>query len=153
MLIGGRSLKRTFPNKGKSAATCELCTEATIEQSKQIIATVGSKTSSAAAMIGLAAISTTMGAPGILLSGKGDLAVAAEVPGVDANTHEVSIKESNVTGVNRPKGSLLQKLTQGYVETEGNTDSEVEATQPETVLPSEHTLGKILFSCRTSTER
>lgn len=142
-MIGGRSLKRTFPSKGKSAATCELHTEATIEQSKQI-STVGSKTS-AAAMIGLAAISTTMGAPGILLSGKGDLAVAAEVPGVDANTHEISVKELKVTGVNRPKGSLLQKLTQGYVETEGNTDSEVEATKPKTFLQLEHTLAEKSF--------
>ncbi|NEO57764.1 MAG: peptidoglycan DD-metalloendopeptidase family protein [Okeania sp. SIO3B5] len=137
-------MKRTFPSKGKSAATCELSTEATIEQSKQIN-TVGSKTSSAAAMIGLAAISTTMGAPGILLSGKGDLAAAAELPGVDTNKHELSTRELNTTGVNSPKGLLLQKLTKGYVETEGNTDSEVEATQPETVLPSENTLGEQSF--------
>ncbi|NEP83362.1 MAG: peptidoglycan DD-metalloendopeptidase family protein [Okeania sp. SIO3B3] len=136
-------MKRTFPSKGKSAATCELHTEATIEQSKQI-STVGSKTS-AAAMIGLAAISSTMGASGILLPGKGDLAAAAELPGVDTNKHELSTRELNTTGVNRPKGLLLQKLTQGYVEAEGNTDSEVEATQPETVLPSEHTLGEQSF--------
>ncbi|MDY7005498.1 MAG: peptidoglycan DD-metalloendopeptidase family protein [Cyanobacteriota bacterium] len=137
-------MKRTFPSKGKSVATCELRTEATIEQSKQI-SIVGSKTSSAAAMIGLAAISTTMGASGILLSEKGGLAAAAELPGVDTNKHELSTRELNTTGVNRPKGLLLQKLTQGYVETEGNTDSEVEATQPQTVLPSEHTLGEQSF--------
>ncbi|NET41998.1 peptidoglycan DD-metalloendopeptidase family protein [Okeania sp. SIO2B3] len=137
-------MKRTFPSKGKSATTCELHTEANIEQSKQI-STVGSKTSSAAAMIGLAAISTTMGASGILFSGKGDIAVAAELPGVDTNKHELSTRELNVTGVNRSKGLLLQKLTQGYVEAEGNTDSEVEATQPETVLPLEHTLGEQSF--------
>lgn len=137
-------MKRTFPSKGKSAATCELHTEATIEQSKQR-SIVGSKTSSAAAMIGLAAISSTMGASGMLLSGKGDLAVAAELPGADNNKHELPIRELNVTGVNRQKGLLLQKLTQGYVETEANTDSEVEVTQPETVLPSEHKLGEQSF--------
>ncbi|NEQ73887.1 MAG: peptidoglycan DD-metalloendopeptidase family protein [Okeania sp. SIO2C9] len=138
-------MKRTFPSKGNSAAACELHTEATIEQSKQISIVGSKKTSSAAAMIGLAAISTTMGASGILLSGKGDMAVAAELPGVDSNKHELSTRELNVTGVNRPKGLLLQKLTQGYVEVEENTDSEVEATQPETVLPSEHTLGEQSF--------
>ncbi|NES75347.1 MULTISPECIES: peptidoglycan DD-metalloendopeptidase family protein [Okeania] len=138
-------MKRTFPSKGKSAAICELHTEATIDQSKQISIVGSKKTSSAAAMIGLAAISTTMGASGILLSGKGNIAVAAELPGVDTNKHELSTRELNVTGVSRSKGLLLQKLTQGYVEVEENTDSEVEATQPETVLPSEHTLGEKSF--------
>ncbi|MDJ0517317.1 MAG: peptidoglycan DD-metalloendopeptidase family protein [Trichodesmium sp. MO_231.B1] len=131
-------MKRTFPNKSKSVVKCELHTEANFEQTKQI--NVGSsKACSSAAMIGLAAISTTMGASGILFPGEGDHAVAAELPKVDTNqqySSVVRIPELNVTGVNRHKGLLLQKLTQDYVETEGKSDSKVGVTKPETLLPS-----------------
>ncbi|MGD1704160.1 peptidoglycan DD-metalloendopeptidase family protein [Dapis sp. BLCC M229] len=131
-------MKRTFPNQSKSVAKCELHTEANLEQTKQI--NVGSgKACSSAAMIGLAAISTTMGASGILFPGEGDHAVAAELPKVDTNqqySSVVRIPELNVTGVNSHKGLLLQKLTQDYVETEGKSDSKVGVTKPETLLPS-----------------
>ena len=148
MLIGGRSMKRTFPNKTKSVAKCELHTEPSIEQTKQT--NIGSsKACSSAAVIGLAAISTTMGASGILFPGEGDRAVAAELPQIDTNqqySSEVKISELNITGVNRSKGLLLQKLTQGYdVDTEGNSNSEVGITKPETVLPSGQKLGDRSF--------
>ncbi|MGD1715026.1 peptidoglycan DD-metalloendopeptidase family protein [Dapis sp. BLCC M172] len=140
-------MKRTFPNQSKSIAKCELHTEANVEQTKQT--NVGSsKACSSAAMIGLAAISTTMGASGILFPGEGDHAVAVELPKVDTNqqySSVVRIPELNVTGVNRPKGLLLQKLTQGYVDTEGNSDSEVGLTKPETVLPSVQKSGQSFF--------
>ncbi len=131
-------MKRTFPNKSQSIANCEVHREANVEQTKQINVCSG-KACSSAAMIGLAAISTTMGASGILFPGEGDRAVAAELPKVDTNqqySSVVRIPELNITGVNRPKGLLLQKLTQGYVDTEGKSDSEVGVTKPETVLPS-----------------
>ncbi|MGD1805601.1 peptidoglycan DD-metalloendopeptidase family protein [Dapis sp. BLCC M126] len=131
-------MKRTFPNKSKSIANCELDTEANVEHTKQI--NLGSsKACSSAAMIGLAAISTTMGASGILFPGEGDRALAVELPQVDTNqpySSAVTIPEVNVTGVNRHKGLLLQKLTQGYVKPAEKIDSEVGITKPETVLPS-----------------
>lgn len=135
-------MKRTFPNKGKSVASSEVQTKATIENLKQT--NVGtSKGYSSAAMIGLAAISTTMGTSSILFCGKANQAVAAE-----------SIPEINVTGVNRPKGSLLQKLTEGHVETEAISNSGVRVTQPETVLPSEQKLaGKSFFPVELQQER
>ncbi|NEQ36080.1 MAG: peptidoglycan DD-metalloendopeptidase family protein [Okeania sp. SIO3I5] len=140
-------MKRTFPNKTKSVGKCELHTEASIEQTKQTNIDT-SKACSSAAMIGLAAISTTMGASGILFPGEGDRAVAAELPQIDTNqqySSEVKISELNITGVNRGKGLLLQKLTQGHVNTEGNSDSEVGITKPETVLPSGQQLGDRSF--------
>ncbi|MGB3507711.1 MAG: peptidoglycan DD-metalloendopeptidase family protein [Microcoleaceae cyanobacterium] len=136
--IGGRFLKRTFPNRTNSIATSEFDTGANQEHSKQM--NVGSnKACSSAAMIGLAAISTTMGASSILWSGAGDRVVAAELPRIDTNKDyysEVATPGLDVATVNRQKGLLLQKLTRGYVEVEQSNDSQVGLTQPETILPS-----------------
>ena len=140
-------MKRTFPNKSKSIAKCELHTEANVEETKQINVASG-KACSSAAMIGLAAISTTMGASGILFPGEGDRTIAAELPQVGTNQQYspvVIIPELNVTGVNKSKGLLLQKLTQDYVETEGKSDSEVVVTKLETVLPSAQKSGQSFF--------
>ena len=135
--IGGRSLKRAFPNRNKLIATSELHTKAKVEKSKQM--NVGSnKACSSAAMIGLAAISTTMGASSILFSG-GDRVVAAELPKIDTNkdySSGLATPEQDVTTVYRPQGLLLQKLTQGYVEDEESNNSQIRPTQAETVLPS-----------------
>ncbi|MEM1168547.1 MAG: peptidoglycan DD-metalloendopeptidase family protein [Cyanobacteria bacterium P01_H01_bin.35] len=140
-------MKRTFPNQSKSIANCELHTEANFEQTKQM--NVGSgKACSSAAMIGLAAISTTMGASGILFAGEGDSVLAAELPQVDTNqqySSAVIIPERNVTRVNRPKGLLLQKLTQDHVESEGQNNSEAGVTKPETILPSVQKSGQSFF--------
>ncbi|MGK7920100.1 MAG: peptidoglycan DD-metalloendopeptidase family protein [Trichodesmium sp.] len=135
-------MKRTFPNKGKSVANSKFQTKATTENFKQT--NVGSsKGYSSAAMIGLAAISTTMGTSSILFSGEGDRAVAAE-----------RIPEINVTGVNRPKGSLLEKLTQPYVDTQVINNSGVGVNKSETVLPSEQKLsGQSFFPVELRKEK
>ncbi|MCL2925661.1 MAG: LysM peptidoglycan-binding domain-containing M23 family metallopeptidase [Trichodesmium sp. MAG_R04] len=138
-------MKRTFPNKNKSVAQCEINTEASIKQTKQV--NIGSsKACSSAAMIGLAAISTTMGASGILFPGEGDCAIAAELPQVDTNqqySYEIRIPKLNATGVKSSKGLLLEKLA--YVNTEENRDSKVGITQSETVMLSDQQLGNSSF--------
>ncbi|MCL2932432.1 MAG: peptidoglycan DD-metalloendopeptidase family protein [Trichodesmium sp. MAG_R03] len=138
-------MKRTFPNKTKFVPQCQMKTKESIEQTKQT--NIGSsKACSSATMIGLAAISTTMGVSGIFLSGEGDCAIAVELPQVDTNqqySSEVRIPELNITGVNSSKVLLLQKL--GYVNTEENSNSEGGITQPEIVLPSEQKLGDRAF--------
>ncbi|MEB3342519.1 peptidoglycan DD-metalloendopeptidase family protein [Okeania sp.] len=133
-------MKRTFPNQNKSAANCELHTEANVDRTKQISISGSSKACSSAAMIGLAAISTTMGASGILFSGENNNAVAAEYPQVDTNqqysSSTVVVPELNVTGINTSKDLSLPKFSQYSIDGQGNSDSEVGLTQPETVLPS-----------------
>lgn len=141
-------MKRTNPNQNKSTANCELHTEANLDQTKQI--NIGtSKACSSAAMIGLAAISTTMGASGILLSGENNNAVAAEHPQVDTNQEysasTVVVPELNVTGTKISKG-LLPKFTQDSINGQGNSDSELGVNQPQTVLPSGQTLGGQSFA-------
>jgi murein DD-endopeptidase MepM/ murein hydrolase activator NlpD len=131
-------LKRAFPNRTKSVASSELPTGEKVEHSKQ---TTGgtSKGYSSAAMIGLAAISTTMGASSILLPGGSDRVVAAEFPKVDTSKEYstgVVTPELDVAAVNRPKGLLLQKLTQGYVEGEQSNNSQMGQTEADTALSS-----------------
>ncbi len=148
MSIGGRSLKRAFPSKVKSVAACELPTVAGIEQSKQTNHS-SSKACSSAAMIGIAAISTTMGVSGILMPGESDQAIATELPKVGTKKNyssEIKIPELNETGVNQPKGLLLHKLTQGTVSIAGNTDSGIDVIQPQTVLQSGQKQGDKSFS-------
>ena len=138
-------MKRTFPNKTKSVAQCEINTKASIEQTKKVNI-ASSKARSSAAMIGLAAISTTISASGILFPGEGDCAIAIELPQVDTNqqySSEIRIPELNLTGVNTSKGLLLEKL--GYLNTEENRDSKVGITQSETVTLSEQKLGDSSF--------
>ena len=131
-------MKRTFPNKTKSVPQCELHTKAGMEETQQTN-TGSSKTCSSVAMIGLAAISTTVGASSILFLSETDCAVATEVPQVDTNqlysySSEVRIPELNFTRVNSSTGLLPKKL--GYLDTHGNDNPKVAITQSETVLLS-----------------
>lgn len=131
-------MKRTFPNKTKSVPQCELHTKAGMEETQQT--NIGSsKTCSSVAMIGLAAISTTVGASSILFLSETDCAVATELPQVDTNqlysySSEVRIPELNFTRVNSSTGLLPKKL--GYLDTHGNDNPKVAITQSETVLLS-----------------
>ncbi|MDJ0554217.1 MAG: peptidoglycan DD-metalloendopeptidase family protein [Microcoleaceae cyanobacterium MO_207.B10] len=136
-------MKRAFPNRNKSIATSEFDTGAKQKQSKQMTKGSTSKACSSAAMIGIAAISTTMGASSILLSGSCDQAVAADLPQIDTNkdySSGVATSSENIAQVNRSQGSLLQKLTQRYIEGQESNDSRIGLTQAETVLPSGHNL-------------
>ena len=131
-------MKRTFPNKTKSVPQCELHTKAGMEETQQTN-TGSSKTCSSVAMIGLAAISTTVGASSILFLSETDCAVATELPQVDTNqlysySSEVRIPELNFTRVNSSTGLLPKKL--GYLDTHGNDNPKVAITQSETVLLS-----------------
>ena len=131
-------MKRTFPNKTKSVPQCELHTKAGMEETQQTN-TGSSKTCSSVAMIGLAAISTTVGASSILFLSETDCAVATEVPQVDTNqlysySSEVRIPELNFTRVNSSTGLLPKNL--GYLDTHGNDNPKVAITQSETVLLS-----------------
>ena len=131
-------MKRTFPNKTKSVPQCELHTKAGMEETQQTN-TGSSKTCSSVAMIGLAAISTTVGASSILFLSETDCAVATELPQVDTNqlysySSEVRIPELNFTRVNSSTGLLPKTL--GYLDTHGNDNPKVAITQSETVLLS-----------------
>ena len=102
-------MKRTFPNKTKSVPQCELHTKAGMEETQQTN-TGSSKTCSSVAMIGLAAISTTVGASSILFLSETDCAVATELPQVDTNqlysySSEVRIPELNFTEDGGPERS------------------------------------------------
>jgi murein DD-endopeptidase MepM/ murein hydrolase activator NlpD len=117
--IGGRSLKRTFPYKVKSAAASQLQNEVLQEISKQGHQQHGNMACCQAATIGLAALST-MGLPSILLSG-GDRAVAAEPPAIDLSQEKAigtyAFQQIDVASeAKTPKGLLLEKLTREYVE-------------------------------------
>lgn len=129
--IGGRSLKRAFPHKVKSAANSKLQNQVLPEISKQGQGN-NNLACCPAAMIGLAALST-MGVPSILLSGGGDRAMAAEPPSIDFSDVSL-IKEAQgqlatqqeevdvSSGVKTPKGLLLEKLTKEYVEEASDAD-------------------------------
>ncbi len=124
--IGGRSLKRAFPHKVKSAANSKLQNQVLPEISKQGQGN-NNLACCPAAMIGLAAIST-MGVPSILLSGGGDRAIAAEPPSIDVSQiqeegEQLARQQVDVSsGVKTPKGLLLEKLTKEYVEDASDAD-------------------------------
>ena len=134
-------MKRTFPNQTKSVAQCELHTKASMEQLKQTNVD-STKACSSAAMIGLAAISTTMGTSVMIFPGDDDSAVAAELPQVDklqSYSYQARILELNGAGVNSQKSLLLPQL--GYLDTQRNSNYEAGVTQSETVLPLGQKLG------------
>ncbi|WP_421656866.1 peptidoglycan DD-metalloendopeptidase family protein [Leptothermofonsia sp. ETS-13] len=74
--LGGRFLKRAFPQKVKPVPSYITEDDGVVDQSKQALPEVNRRSRTSAAMIGLAAIS--MGAHGLLLAHQGDEAIAAE---------------------------------------------------------------------------
>jgi murein DD-endopeptidase MepM/ murein hydrolase activator NlpD len=73
--LGGRFLRRTFPQKVKPSPSCMNEHEETMAQAKQAIPETNRRVRTSAAMIGLA---ISMGAYGLPISRQGDSAVAAE---------------------------------------------------------------------------